>query len=111
MKYIRIDSDIVAEIIPGVDAAFPGVPIDERYPAEFVATLMEVSDDTQVEQNWVYNAATHTFSEPPEPEPIEWEEPEPIEPEPKADIAALIADVAEVQAAIDAFLEEVGSDG
>ena len=69
--YILLDEDRVREIIPDIDPVFPGVPIGDRYPAKFLARLLHVSDDTQVEQNWIYDAETGAFSEPPQPEPQE----------------------------------------
>lgn len=63
----------VAEIIPDINPIFPGVPIHERYAPDFVEQLIHVPDGTAVEQNWEYDAATGTFSEPKpvEPEPNE----------------------------------------
>lgn len=67
--YILLDENRVREIIPDIDPVFPGVPIGDRYPAKFLARLLHVSDDTQVEQNWVYDPETGAFSAPPQPEP------------------------------------------
>ena len=70
MKYIRLDSKNRAmEIIPDENPIFPGIPIEQRYTAEFIATLVPVEDETEVEQNWIYNPDDQTFSEPPTPEP------------------------------------------
>lgn len=70
MKYIRLDSkNSVMEIIPGEDPVFPGVPIEQRYHADFIAALVQTTDETEVEQNWIYNPADQTFDEPPAPEP------------------------------------------
>lgn len=81
--YLRLENNVVLEIIPDIDPVFPGVSIEQRYPAGFIAGLMHVEDDTEVEQNWVYDPESGGFSEPPEPEIVEPEEP-PVyeEPEP-----------------------------
>ena len=96
MKYIRLNADnVVMEIIPGEDPIFPGIPIEQRYHADFIAALIQTADETEVEQNWIYNPDDQTFSEPPTPEP--GPEPEP-EPEP-----AKVAEISEAcSAAIDA---------
>lgn len=70
MKYVRIDDkNIVMEVIPGENPIFPGIPIERRYSAEFIAALIQTADETEVEQNWVYNPDDQTFSAPPPPEP------------------------------------------
>ena len=48
MKYVRLEKDIVAEIIPEFNPLFPGVPVSERYPREFVKGLIETADETAV---------------------------------------------------------------
>lgn len=68
--YILLDDDkIVLEIIPDEDPIFPGVPVSDRYAPDFVARLKHFDDGTEVEQNWVYDPDTGTFSAPPVPEP------------------------------------------
>lgn len=69
MKYLYLVDNIVSEIIPEENPIFPGVPVDQRYAPDFVAKLKEVSDETTVEQNWIYNPDTDTFSAPVEPNP------------------------------------------
>lgn len=54
MYILLTDKNIVAEIIPDENPIFPGVPIEDRYTAEFISKLIHVSDDTAVEQNWEY---------------------------------------------------------
>lgn len=78
--YILLDNNAVKEIIPDIDPTFPGIPIESRYPAKFVAQLLHVDDDTEVQQNWVYDPETGTFSEPPVPDPV---------PEPPSDLPGL----------------------
>lgn len=61
--YIRLNSqNIVREVIPDIDPALPGIPIEERYPANFVADLKWVPDDSGAEQNLVYIESSGTFS-------------------------------------------------
>ena len=101
MKYIRLDSkNSVMEIIPDENPIFPGIPIEQRYTAEFIATLVPVEDETEVEQNWVYDPETKTFDEPPTPEPG----PDP-EPEPEPVEVARAAKVAEISAACNAAID------
>jgi len=55
MKYIRLtENNTVAEIIPGEDPAFPGVPIDKRFALSFINALIPIQDDKPVEKNWLY---------------------------------------------------------
>lgn len=101
MKYIRLNaSNVVMEIIPGEDSRFPGIPIEQRYSADFIAALIQTADETEVEQNWVYNPDDQTFSEPPAPEPG----PEP-EPEPEPVEVARAAKVAEISTACSAAID------
>ena len=64
MYILLTSNNTVAEIIPDENPIFPGVPITERYAADFVAKLLHVPDDTEVKQNWVYNPETGEFTEP-----------------------------------------------
>ena len=101
MKYIRLNaSNVVMEIIPGEDPVFPGVPIEQRYSADFIAALIQTADETEVEQNWVYDPETKTFDEPPTPEPG----PDP-EPEPEPVEVARAAKIAEISAACNAAID------
>lgn len=79
MKYIRInENNAVMEIIPDYHPVFPDIPIEQRYSPDFIAKLIQVSDETPVEQSWFYNPDDQTFSAPPPPEPGE---PDPVPPE------------------------------
>lgn len=78
MYILLSETNAVYEIIPDIDPVFPGVPIEARYAPEFIKNLKYFPDSVEVEQNWVYDPETNTFSTPPEPPP----EPEP---EPSAD--------------------------
>ena len=101
MKYIRLNADnVVMEIIPGEDSRFPGIPIEQRYSADFIAALIQTADETEVEQNWIYNPDDQTFSAPPVPEPG----PDP-EPEPEPVEVARAAKIAEISAACNAAID------
>ena len=101
MKYIRLNpSNVVMEIILGEDPVFPGIPIEQRYSADFIAALIQTADETEVEQNWVYNPDDQTFSAPPAPEPG----PDP-EPEPEPVEVARVAKIAEISAACNAAID------
>lgn len=101
MKYIRLNADnVVMEIIPSEDTRFPGIPIEQRYSADFIAALIQTADETEVEQNWIYNPDDQTFSAPPTPEPG----PDP-EPEPEPVEVARAAKVAEISAACNAAID------
>ncbi len=68
MKTVRLENNIVVEIIPDY-----ALPVEYWYGPFFAAQCREAPDD--VEQHWVYNPETDTFSPPPpEPEP----EPDPV---------------------------------
>ena len=75
MKYVRLNNNVVVEIIPEFDPTFPNVPITERYPAEFVKKLVAVDDSVEVRVGMVYNAETGEFSEPEQPKPVTPSEP------------------------------------
>jgi len=69
MKYILLEQNTnkVLEIIPEFDPVFPNVPISERYTKVFIESLLKVDDSIDVEQNWIYNKESNTFSEYVEP--------------------------------------------
>lgn len=66
MKTVRLENNIVVEVIPSY-----ALPVKKWYGPEFAAQCKEAPDN--VEQNWMYNAETGEWSEPvpyePEPEP------------------------------------------
>lgn len=62
--YIKLDGKIVSELVPDVDPALPNVPIEERYPADFIAELLHVEDSTEVEAGMEYDAETGGFGYP-----------------------------------------------
>lgn len=101
--YILLTNNIVTEIIPDENPVFPGVSIAQRYPADFVAGLLYVADDTEVAQNWMYDSETQTFSEPPAPEPVA--PPEPAEPEP-GELEILQAENKRLTAQVNALSEQ-----
>lgn len=67
MKYIRLQNNVVCEIIPEIDAIFPEVPIEERYNAEFLANCIQVEDETPP-IGYIYEGGV--FLAPTEPESI-----------------------------------------
>lgn len=68
--YLRFnESNIVEEIIPDIDPTFPDIPINERYPAEFISKLRYCDDGTDVETGMQYNEETDSF-EYPSPSPV-----------------------------------------
>ena len=68
MVYVRLNDNIVEEIIPEFDPTFPNVPIEQRYPADFVSGLIKVENGVEV--GMVYNHETGEFSEPEPVEPV-----------------------------------------
>lgn len=86
MKTVRLDNNIVAEIIPEY-----ALPVEKWYGGEFAAQCVEAPNE--VDQRWVYDPETGEFSEPAEPEPIS--EPDPSD-EPTADeLLKILAGVSE----------------
>ena len=65
--YIRFENGLVSEIVPDIDPTFPNVPIEERFPAEFIAELKYCADDTEVEVGMMYYEETDSFDYPPPP--------------------------------------------
>ena len=95
MYILLTDQNTVQEIIPDENPAFPGIPIEQRYVADYISQLIYVPDSTTVKQNWIYDPDTEGFSPPPEPEVL----PEPLPdfvaesaPSEAEDIAALLVD-------------------
>ena len=78
--YIYLKDNIVWEFVPEENPDFPGIPLNERYPAEFIEALVFVEDTESIEYGYIYNSETGEFSPPPVPE-----RPDPIEPEPTAE--------------------------
>lgn len=64
MYILLTNESTVAEVIPDEDPIFPGVPIEDRYTPEFIAELIHVSNDTEVDQNWEYNPDSSVFTAP-----------------------------------------------
>lgn len=68
--YILLKNNIVSEFIPDIDPVFPGVPIEERYAAEFIAQMIHVDDGTEVGEGQIYDPETGMFTIQPQPEII-----------------------------------------
>lgn len=62
--YAYIIDKIVREVIPDIDPIFPGIDINERYPADMLAKCVHVDDRADVKQGMVYDAESGTFSTP-----------------------------------------------
>lgn len=62
MKTVRLKDNIVVEIIPEY-----ALPVEKWYGPAFAKQCMEAPDE--VEQNWLYDPETGSFSEPVSPEP------------------------------------------
>ena len=60
MKVVRLQNNIVVEIIPEY-----ALPVEKWYGAEFAAQCVEAPDN--IEQGMVYAHETGTFAEPPKP--------------------------------------------
>lgn len=69
--YVYIVDNVAYELIPAINPAFPDIPIEQRYPAAFLANC--VYTDDYVEQGYIYEDGH--FHEPAEevPEPLESE--------------------------------------
>ena len=76
--YIYLRDNIVWEFVPEENPDLPGVPLEERYPADYIAALVYVETTEGIEYGYIYDPETSTFSPP--PEPPEPEEPEEVEP-------------------------------
>lgn len=76
--YIYLRDNIVWEFVPEENPDLPGVPLEERYPADYIAALIYVENTDGIEYGYIYDPETSTFSPP--PEPPEPEEPEEVEP-------------------------------
>lgn len=64
----------VKEIIPTFNPLLPGVPINERYPEEFIDLLIEVEDNELVKEGFIYDNLTNSFREPTEEDNIQIKE-------------------------------------
>lgn len=62
MYLLLNDDKRVREIIPESHPAFPGVPIEERYPAALVAKLIHVEDGVEVGEGYRYDEETGAWS-------------------------------------------------
>lgn len=84
-RYLLISSDgILSEVIAAEDPVFPGIPITERYTAEFLKQCV-VRTDEQIEAEGIepgmsYNWDEDKFFVPPPPPPPD---PSEIPPEPE----------------------------
>ena len=64
--YIYLENNAAHESIPEFnEIVFPGVPVTERYAPDFLKQCVEWYEP--VPYGWIYDEASDTFSEPPEP--------------------------------------------
>lgn len=103
--YILLTNNIVTEIIPNENPVFPGIPIDKRYSAEFLAECIALDDATGIRTGMLYDADTQTFSEPAPLEPEPAEPSEPAEPEP-GELEILQAENKTLKAQVNALSEQ-----
>jgi hypothetical protein len=71
--YVHLKDNKVWEFIPEEDPALPGVPLEERYPAEFIASLISVESTDGIDYGHSYDPQTGAFAEPPEEEYVDVE--------------------------------------
>lgn len=64
MRYVRMTNSKVVEIIHDPSPAFPGVPLSRRYSSNFLASLIPVGDDVEVQPGWAYDPETGRYEEP-----------------------------------------------
>ena len=63
--YVNLnENNEVIEIISDIDPVFPDVPITERYPPDFIETLIYVDDNANVGCGMVYDKEAETFTYP-----------------------------------------------
>ena len=83
MQYIYINDDFsVGAILCGEDPVFPGVPVEERFSADFLAKCVQVSDGTVIANGAKYDPESGTFyvPEPPPPPSVEENPDQPVDP-------------------------------
>lgn len=61
--YAYIINDVVREIIPDFDEAFPTVPIEQRYPADVLDKCVHIADNADVRVGMAYDPATGKFED------------------------------------------------
>ena len=85
MKYVYIGRDLsVGSIIPDKDPVFPGIPVEQRFSAEFLKCCIAVEDSVAeaIEVGSKYNPESGTFyvPAPPPPPSVEENPDQPIDP-------------------------------
>lgn len=84
MQYIYVNDDFsVGAILCDKDPAFPGVPVEERFSADFLAKCVQVSDDTVIENGAKYDPESGTFyvPDPPAPPSVDENPEQPVNPD------------------------------
>lgn len=60
--YIYLRNNIVWEFVPEENPELPGVPLEERYPEDFVSSLIKVDDIASIGYGDIYDPKTKKFS-------------------------------------------------
>lgn len=86
MKYVYVGEDLsVGNIIPEEDPVFPGIPVEQRFSAEFLKQCITVEDSVAdaIEAGSKYDPVSGTFyvPEPPPPPSVEENPDQPINPD------------------------------
>ena len=86
MKYVYVSEDFsIGSIIPDEDPIFPGIPVEQRYSAEFLEHCIAVEDSVveAIEAGSKYDPESGTFyvPEPPLPPSVDENTDQPINPE------------------------------
>lgn len=86
MKYVYINEDFsVGSTIPDEDPIFPGIPVEQRFSAEFLKQCIAVEDSVAdaIEAGSKYDPESGTFyvPEPPPPPSVEENPDQPINPD------------------------------
>lgn len=84
--YIYLMNDTAIQNIPEEHPDFPGIPVEQRYTADFLAKCVKWPEE--VPQGYLWDGAQ--FNPPPEPEPAEMEPMEPAPGDPSFDAQAAI---------------------
>ena len=101
----------LAEIIPEENPDLPGVAVEDRYTADFLAHCVQRTSDQMADESikvgMVYDKESDTFSALPEPEPKPEPEPEPEPEQPTwtERIEALERENKTLQAQLDASIQ------
>ena len=60
--YIYLRNNIVWEFVPEENPELPGIPLEERYPPDFVSSLIKVDSIEDIGYGDIYDPETGKFS-------------------------------------------------